>query len=315
MHNKISVIIPTMNRVKTLIDTMNSLCESSVYPNEIIIIDQSTNEDSQKEIRDYVLSLPLNVRYFHQEPSLTKARNTGFEKAENEILVFMDDDVIVPKDTFKSIETVMSDDKISMISGLNLNGGQENSKMGYIFGKKSYKNRFIGHVTKSVFGRFPVVINSRAETQWAMGFFFVVRKSLVSKWNLAWDERLISYGYPEDLDFSYRYYLKSRNEGLQCIIDPQISVYHMVSKEWRETARKVTFMCIINREYLSYKFGWGFSSRLRTRWANFGMFLQRLLKKDCCLDVLKAQFYCDRYRKDIKNGNLHTELYDVKKKQ
>ena len=154
-----------------------------------------------------------------------------------------------------------------------------------------------------------MVVDKETPTQWAMGYFFAVRKSLVEKWNLDWDERFLSYGYPEDLDFSFRYYRESKKEGLKCIITPDVTVKHMCSQEWRETPSKVTYMYIVHREYLTYKWNLGFWSRVQTRWSNFGMLLERLIHRNNAIDVIKAQFFCDKYRKDIKRGNLHSELY------
>lgn len=305
----ISVVIPTMNRVNTLKETLNHIENSSHYPEEIIIVDQSTDSKICDEIKNVTDMFPLNIHYYHREPSLTMARNFGIEKVKNDIVVFMDDDVNIPEDTMAEIYNIMTDTSISMIAGLDFNAGIEKSKMGYLFGKKSYKRRHSGHIAFGLYGRLPQNVQARAETEWAMGFFFVVRKSLVYKWNLDWESQFISYGYPEDLDFSHRYYMASKKENLKCIVDPKVKVYHMVSKEWRETSWKVTYMQIINREYLTYKWGLGFKSRILTRWSNFGLFIQRLIKRDNCLDVLKAQWFCDRHRKDIRSGNLHTEIY------
>ena len=306
----ISVVIATMNRVKTLEETIEHLAKSSVYPAEIIVVDQSTTDDVVEEIKKLINTFDMNIKYVHNTPSLTKARNLGLKLAENDVVVFMDDDVNVLEDTFKKIYGIMQDNTISMIAGLDKNARPNASKMGYIFAKKSYKKRNVGHVAGGMYGRLPYGVTSRITTEWAMGFFFVIRKSLVEKWGLEWEEKFESYGYPEDLDFSYRYYFKSRENNLQCIIDPDVAVYHMVSQEWRETPRKVTYMQIVNREYITYKMNLGFKSRLLTRWSNFGLFIQRLLSRDNCFDVLKAQFYCDLYRKDIKQGNLHTEMYN-----
>lgn len=308
--NKISVIIPTMNRSNSLFRTLTTISKSELIPDEIIIVDQSTIIEQREAIKNGIKELNLNIIYIFQDtPSLTQARNSGFKIAKNEITVCMDDDVDVKENTFFRISNIMIDEKVSMIAGIDLNAGAESSKMGYLFGKKSYKNRKIGHVTGAMFSRIPKNISSQTETQWAMGYFFVVRRSLIIKWDMEWDEKFISYGFPEDLDFSYRYFKYSKEEGYSCILDPDVAVYHLVSKEWRATTRAVTFMFIINREYLSYKLGFNFISRIQTRWANLGIFFERLLKKDNCLDVIIAQFYCDKYRKDIKNGKLHTELY------
>ena len=145
-----------------------------------------------------------------------------------------------------------------------------------------------------------------------MGYFFVIRKGLAERWGLDWDERLVTYAYAEDLDFSWRYCRRAKAEGLRCLITPDVAVRHRISTEWRETPRAVTTMELFHREYLTYKWGLGLFSRLCTRWANLGTFLSRLLHHDHCLDVLRAQLLCDWHRGDIRRGILHTELFHRK---
>ena len=307
----VSVIIATMNRVDALAETLSAIETSSVLPAEVLLVDQSTESEKVEALLTLIKNSSLTIRYHHlPKPSLTAARNFGLEQAQNDTVVFMDDDVSVQKDTFSNIIRLMADDSLALIAGLNLQDKKSNNRMGYFFGLKSRKKEKAGgYVTAAMFGRFPREVVAQMPTEWAMGYFFVVRKALVQKWDLFWDERLIKYGYPEDLDFSYQYAKRAALEQKKCIICPEVAVYHRVSQEWRETSRTVTFMKVINREYLSYKFQLPFYTRLATRWANFGVFLSRCIQWDRPLDVLKAQYYCDRYRKDIRNGNLHTELY------
>lgn len=312
-----TVIIATMNRTDALAETLASIQESSVLPAETLIIDQSTKPETAEAIRSMCTQYAFPITYYHLErPSLTGARNFGLTKANNDTLIYMDDDVSVQKDTFSNIARAMEDQSLAMIAGWNLQETKGNNRLGYLFGLKSRKKEKLGgYVTAAVFGRYPKRLEAERPTEWAMGYFFVVRKQLAQKWKLCWDERLITYGYPEDLDFSVRYARHARAERKQCILSPKVAVYHRVSQEWRETSRTVTFMKVINREYLSYKLGMPRRSRLATRWANFGMFLSRLIARDRPFDVLKAQYYCDRYRKDIRNGNLHTEFYSGGKKK
>lgn len=314
----ISVIIPTMNREHSLLRTLEKLLIYQYVPNEIIIVDQSdvNNKNLIKNLNDKLeyIKKDINIKHIIQEkPSLTKARNIGLEKAKNDIIIFMDDDVDVMKDTLKNVYSIMNDKNISMIAGIDILDTNSNSKIGYIFGTKSITKKNIGHVNKSMFGRFPYNIENlegRCCTEWAMGFFFVVRKSLINKWNIRWDERLISYAYAEDLDFSFSYYKKSKEENLQCIMDSSVKVQHNCSREWRVESKKSTFMYVINREYLSYKhYPYDFI-RIRTRWSNIGALIQRIVQKDNYKDFIKAMYYCEKYRKDIKNGILHYELYE-----
>ena len=222
MVNKISIIIPTMNRPNTLINTIESVMSSHRKPDEIVIVDQSCDLNMVEETRKKVINIAGNerVKYLYlKTPSSTAARNMGIDNCTNEVLIFMDDDINVKSDTFSSILEIMKDNSISMIGGLNeldMAVGQGN-KLGYLFGRKSLLKRNQGHVVKAVFGRYPSCINKRVETQWAMGYFFVVRRSLIKKWNIRWDERLVSYAYAEDLDFTYSYYKKSKAENKKYI--------------------------------------------------------------------------------------------------
>ena len=40
-----------------------------------------------------------------------------------------------------------------------------------------------------------------------------------------------------------------------------------------------------------------------------GFLLKKILQKDNPKDFLFAMFYCLKYRKDIRKGELHRELY------
>ncbi len=303
----ICVIIPTMNRPNALFDTVKKMLEYSFIPAQIIIVDQSNVVEhrlgNKKILNDF--SEITNITYLYQDkPSLTRARNYGIKYCKYEIVVCSDDDVLVKEDTFKNIFNLMMDDSLSMIGGLDDNMGISNSYLSYIFGTKSRKKKNMGHVTKTIHGRYPNYVRGEVTTEWAMGYFFVIRKSLVERYNLKWDENLISYAYAEDLDFSYSYYKLANKEKLLCILSDKVVVTHLATIEWRIPTYHNTLMYIMNREYLSYKhFNQPFA-RLITRWANFGEMLNRLAHKRKPFHIIKAQCLCDKYHKDIKKGNL-----------
>ena len=302
-----------MGRPKTLKRTLETMMKSSLLPKQILIIDQSKEESDQKEILEYrkiVESQGVEYLYQYQEiPSLTRARNKGAELATEEILIYSDDDVDVETDTFEKVYAIMQDETKAMIAGLDstLNLSKRNAG-GYLWGRKSYKKRKIGHVTKSVYGVFPLEFQKETDTEWAMGFFFVVRKSLLEKWQISWDEKLISYAYAEDLDFSYAYAKEAQKENLKCIFSTDVVVTHLQSQEYRIPSQKFTYMYVLHREYLSYKHFKGIRSRLLTRWSNLGMFFWRLLKRQKPWQLLKAQMACDKYRKMLKKGEIPIEL-------
>lgn len=104
----ISVIIPTMNRPNTLINTVKSYIEKKYIPSEIIIIDQTSNSKILKETINILNSMHKNIIYIYQEfPSSTKARNTGINVAKNDLIVFSDDDIEIFEETLFSINDIM----------------------------------------------------------------------------------------------------------------------------------------------------------------------------------------------------------------
>lgn len=302
-----------MNRPESLKNTLNHIAMSVKKPGEVIVVDQSADPEIADLNRKYTEECDheINMKYLYQNtPSLTRARNYGIRHATRELVVCSDDDVDVKKETFEIIERVMADSNIAMIAGLDINTQLSNkSKVGYFVGTKSYKKRKIGHVTASVFGRFPISVTNVTDTEWAMGFFFVIRRTLQIKWDIWWDEQLISYAYAEDLDFSYGYYKHAKEEKMRCIYHPEIIVTHQATKEYRVPSRKSSLMYIINREYLSYKH-FPMYSRVATRWTNFWRIMAAIKRPQHMKNLIEGQIKADLYRKELRKGKLPPKLFE-----
>lgn len=283
----VSIVIPTMNRLDSLKRTISYIAQSTVEPLEVIVVDQSTDNTEIKATKEFLKQQSVNCKYVHNdEPSLTKARNTGMLYVHGDLVIQMDDDVDIKPNTLSVILDIFSNDNIAMLAGVNEGfDSKSRSPIGFLFWKKNWRKRNIGHVVKSVFGRFPEKITEATPTEWAMGFFSVYRVALIKKWNLNWDEKLTSYAYAEDLDFSYTYFKKSKNEGLKCIMSSLVIVKHNVTQEWRIPSRKHTYMIINNRHYLRRKhFGNSPLSKIAVCWADWGEYLRRLLKNEAAKD-------------------------------
>lgn len=304
----VSVLIPTMNRPDTLKRTLDSYLSADCLPGQIVIVDQSEKEDTKKYVEALIEKNDCNqikFDYVYQPtPSSTQARNTAMEKAKEELFIFSDDDIDIYPDTIKNIYERFQDPQIAMIAGIDDNRKKSSSNIGFLLGTKSYKNRKIGHVTLSMLGRYPDDIKDEIETQWAMGYFFVIRKSLAQKWNIRWDENLTSYAYAEDLDFSYSYYKMAQKEGLHCALNEKIRVKHMVSHEYRIPSKKSTYMYVVNRMYLSYKHKMGLKSRVAMGWCNLWRLAERIVKREKPSEMFGAIVYSVMHGKQIKSGIL-----------
>lgn len=306
-----------MNRIKSLEQTLDSYLFATYKPTQIVIVDQSATISFRNDIEKMLQKYEnLNVKITHiiqETPSLTKARNTGIDNATEDIIVFSDDDVDIKDDTLQHVLNLMSDKNTSMIGGIN-EGEEINhySLSSYIFLKASFIKRHYGHVTAAMYSRFPIKCKDETLSEWAMGFFFVVRKHLIKKWDLSFDEHLQSYAYAEDLDFTYSYYKCSIKEGYKCILSNKLIVKHNASQEYRIPSKSSTYMIVLHREYLSHKHHPQIIYKLANLWSNLGFLIYKLIKKEKPIDLIKAQFFCFSHYRDILQGNFHYNEFHKK---
>jgi len=147
----ISVVIPTYNREKCLLDTIHSLLQQT-YPNfEIIVIDQSEvmSLEKKKLIREYSPAAlrqgqgPVaelveakdrapemqKLRFFHiHERGRSLAKNYGILQAKGELVLFCDDDILVDAGFLETHANIYSIDPLIAAASCRLveNGDPEN---------------------------------------------------------------------------------------------------------------------------------------------------------------------------------------------
>ncbi|MBT8303393.1 MAG: glycosyltransferase [Bacteroidia bacterium] len=98
-----SLIVCTYMRPKALTDLLNSVNEQTKYPDEIIIVDGSLNEETKNVISNAKYS---NLHYFlveEKDRGLTKQRNFGINIASKDILCFLDDDIVLTPNYFEEL--------------------------------------------------------------------------------------------------------------------------------------------------------------------------------------------------------------------
>lgn len=117
----ISVIIPTYNRCKYLSITIDSFLKQS-YPSdmfEIIVVDNSSTDDTSKLLKSYNDSYPDKVKIlFEARQGVHYARNSAAKFAKGELLYFTDDDMIADSDLLKEIVKPFGiDEKVGTATG------------------------------------------------------------------------------------------------------------------------------------------------------------------------------------------------------
>lgn len=302
-----------MNRPASLGRTLEHFSSGNAVPSQIIIVDQTPDEhkklENQHLLEKYKERFDKIDYIFQETPSSTKARNIGLDSAENDIIVFADDDIDVKSETISNVYSIISQNNIAMIAGIDELTACSSTSIGYFLGTKSFRNRKIGHVTNSMLGRYPDNINKQIETQWAMGYFFVVKKSLVNKWGCRWDENLSGYAYAEDLDFSYNYYKHAKAERMKCVLDPGVKVKHLATLEYRIPSDKSLYMYVINRTYLCYKHKMGIKGIIACFWCNFWRLVHNFVSRQQPRILKNAILSSIKYWEDIKLGKLNYDKF------
>ena len=111
---KISIIIPVYNSSSTLKECLDSIFSSTFKDYEVIVVSGNSTDDSIKIAKQFqikIIELPEN-----KGPAL--ARNKGFQVAQGDIILFLDSDVIINKNSLSLIIDKFSLAEVNAIQGI-----------------------------------------------------------------------------------------------------------------------------------------------------------------------------------------------------
>lgn len=112
-----SVIIPTLNRTTFLTNTLKGLvCQDFKFPFEIIVVDQSEQEDST--VIDFLKTNSI-IKYHHIKhfKGLPEARNYGVSIALYDYLLYLDDDIECEKNLLTEHFAFLEKSTVAIVSG------------------------------------------------------------------------------------------------------------------------------------------------------------------------------------------------------
>ena len=92
-------------RSKSLLQLLQSVQEQTLYPDEILVVDGSSNTETDLVLKENPF---FNLHYFAVPPEqrgLTKQRNYGIERVGKamEVVCFLDDDTVLEREYFQEI--------------------------------------------------------------------------------------------------------------------------------------------------------------------------------------------------------------------
>lgn len=199
--HRLSIIIPTVGRRFELTRLLGSIKGQNAYPDEVIIVDSGGGDMSDLAAGDF----DFNVIYLRSDvASLTVQKNIGIKRvdARSTLVGFLDDDIVMKPD---SVEKMLlfwnkADSRIGGC-GFNITNTSPNKalKLKSFFNIDSVKK---GIVLPSGFNTQFCPVDATFQVQWLCGGATVWRKHILDRHNF--DEYFKSYGYYEDVEFSYR---------------------------------------------------------------------------------------------------------------
>lgn len=245
---RFSVVIPTMGRPEPLRRTLESLRDTNPCPDEAIVIDAAADASARETVLDFQDGR-VPVRYIHTQPSLTRQRNIGIDEAAGDVVVFLDDDVKLPKDLFAKLDGTFADPTVVGATGwvqepANDRSGGPHSFLRRIFVGGSRKRA--GRFTRYGYPRYVVEADGLRDVEFMPGCFMSARREAAAE--VRFDEHLGAYALAEDEDFSYRLSRQGR-----VVYAPDIVVVHEKMGFRSFDSRDLGRLVVKNRAYLFRK--------------------------------------------------------------
>ncbi len=142
---KVSIIIPTYNRFKYLLNTIKSVKEQTYSDIEIIVVNDASTQPEYYS-HDWsgvtIIHLPINTRSMFGYPCASYVRNTGTAIATGKYVAFCDDDDIwFPHKLELQIAAMKASGcKMSSTDGLIGHGPYDSSKQYKLYNGEHYYN-------------------------------------------------------------------------------------------------------------------------------------------------------------------------------
>ena len=215
-----SLIICTRNRSALLGEAIESILAGRYVPDELIIIDQSDTRD--EKLTHLSTERNCKIHYQWMQPlGLSQARNFGIEAAQNDWLVFTDDDVLVERDWFGILlQALAAEGPRSVVTGRVL-ALYEPDRQGFVPSTKEDEN--------------PAIFTGRVGQDVLYSNNMAFHKSAVADIG-GFDERLgpgTHFPSAEDNDLGYRLL----ENGYQIVYAPLAVVSHRAWRKKRDFLR------------------------------------------------------------------------------
>jgi GT2 family glycosyltransferase len=269
---KCSLIICTYMRPHSLLQLLQSVEGQTVYPDEILIIDGSTNRETEQMLEENQFQ---NICYFlvpENFRGLTKQRNYGLDRIAHtsDVIAFLDDDTeLLPNYFQELIATFCSEEAITGVGGVAIN--ENNWSLikpnityhrhkyvqfeGYVYqeGQRNVFRNYLGLQSHLGPGKMPDYSHGKTygfplngktyEVDLLIGMSFAFRKKVFD--SLRFSTYFEGYGLYEDADFCIRALQFGKN-----VVNTKVQLNHFHHPAGRPNPYRYGKMVVRNGWYV-----------------------------------------------------------------
>ncbi|MEM9649721.1 MAG: glycosyltransferase [Bacteroidota bacterium] len=290
----VSIIICTRNRKEELLRICRSISPQSYTNYEIVIVDSSNKEKTEKSEIEELIAGTNNIVFINSEPGLTKQRNIGLNAANGDLFFFFDDDMILEENFLEEMVKVYQSNH-DYYGGMGAFTDFKPPRLKHRF-KKLVKNFFLlqqdygnGKFHKSGFPQHPFGKEVFMETEVIGGAMMSFRREVFEEFKF--DEHFSAYSYMEDVDISRRV-----SNKYKLFYNPKARAEHRHGEGGRGNYFENRRMYIYNHRYLFERnFPQTMSNQIAHKWSILGLYAFAVISLNQPLLSFKA------YSKGLKD--------------
>jgi cellulose synthase/poly-beta-1,6-N-acetylglucosamine synthase-like glycosyltransferase len=206
----VSVVVPTYNRHHVLGQTLQSvLAQRAADLIEVVVIDQTRSKPPEALTK--LIATNPTIRYISVErPNANAARNRGAAEAKGDLLIYIDDDVLLPPGFIDAhVNRLLSDPSIGALTGPTVKSLASPVRM------EDFRQEFEIDTwsAKDQFGY----------TSWFPGCNFSIRRAALDEAG-GFDETFGRFSYCDDVDIAVRV----REAGYRIAFDNRAWLAHLM---------------------------------------------------------------------------------------
>ncbi len=206
MTLKVSVIVPTHNRPDSLVRAVDAILDQQVMPYELIIVNDG-EENIPSDICDKAARAGVKYVYERRDtPSLPASRNCGLAVASGDIILFLEDDVMIPQDFVSTLTELYQADAAGLIGGIGGRVVEKTSPGKRVFDAASAmlgQGRWSPRKMAARYIELPAALRGKlVPARRLSGGLSSFRRNVTDQ--IKFEESFAGYALGEDREFSFR---------------------------------------------------------------------------------------------------------------